>query len=84
MCLYTMYYVYIIVQFCAHRSMKCYRSPMTYSIKAELLPSKSHKKRCHSIIYKFCVCVCFLIIIIIIYIYLFSITWVMGMLFCRV
>ena len=25
-------YAYIIVQFCAHLSMKCYRSPMTISI----------------------------------------------------
>ena len=32
MCLYTIYYVYIIVQFCTHHSIKCYHSPMTTSV----------------------------------------------------
>ena len=56
--------------------MKCYRSPMTISIKAELFPRKVTRKGVTQLYISLCVCVFYFLIIIIIYIYLFSIAWV--------
>ena len=94
-CIYIHIYIYVsvYVHVSIYYILCIYYSTILYSSLNEMLsftyyyfhiswtlPSKSHKKRCYSIVYKFCVCVFFIIF----YSIYLSIFYYMGMLFCRV